>query len=318
MKYNGLSINENAVYSGEEFTIKYDRENLKNSKKVFIHYGTDGWNNVNEIEMLNTPSGFEAKINVPSDISKFNFTFRDENSNWDNNDNNNFEFDVLPSNKDDEVKYFANDFLLKYTNNISFDNKDEENKKEDENITTNSKGLSEEDLEEINFKHTKEELDKTIEAKFAALFGKLENEKNEEYNFQEEDEKEEEYKLVPIKFTSDIPYVSLFKEAKAEAMLSFEETKLNEENEIKPIVYTSDVSLIEVMRMEANRKWVLAQAERNENEEFALVKAFNPVENYDNSFIGIIKQYLTSIVSSFKKLINMVAEDLNPASDSNK
>lgn len=317
MKYNGLSIKENALYSGEEFTIKYNRENLKNSKKVFIHYGTDDWNNVNEIEMLNTPNGFEAKLNIPNNVSKFNFTFRDENSNWDNNDNNNFEFDVIPSKKENEMKYFANDFLLKYTEDVSFDSNEN---KEKENIETNSKGLSDKELDEINFDHTQEELDKTIEAKFAALFGKLESEDDDNnYNLEMKEEpiEETEYKLVPIKFTSDIPYVSLFKEAKAEAMLSFEEIESPKE-ELKPAIYTSDISLIEVMRMEAKRKWTIAQAERNENEEFALVRAFNPVENYDNSFIGIVKQYITSIVLSFKKLINMVAEDLNPASDINK
>lgn len=329
MNYKDLSIKENARGAGE-YTINYNRDNLKNSKKVFIHYGINGWQDVNEIEMLNTPQGFEAKINVPEDVTKFNFTFRDEYNNWDNNDNQNFEFDIDP--KKEEIKYFANDFLLKYTEDISFNNKENEEtkvKEKNEKVETNSKGLSLEELEDISFDHTKEELDKSIEAKFAKLFGKLEEEtassldleenteNNNNIEIEEAETKEDEYKLVPIKFTSDIPYVSLFKQAKEEAMLSFEELN-NVSDEYEPIVYTSNINLIEVMRMEAKRKWVLMQAARNENQEFALVKAFNPVEEYDNSLIGMVKQYITSIVQSFKKLVNIISEDLNPASNENK
>lgn len=319
MKYKDLSINETNSLGAGEYVVKYNRDNLKNSKKVFIHYGTNGWQNVNEIEMLNTPQGFEAKINIPEDVEKFNFTFRDENSNWDNNNNNNFEFDVPKKEEKEEIKHFANDFLLKYTEDISFDNsfkaeeKDKKELEESKEVHTSSKGLSLDELEDINFEHTKDELDKSIEEKFAKLFGRLEEEANIE-NKIVENAVEEEYKLVPVKFTSDIPYVKLFKQAREEALLSFEETL----NMPEPIVYKSNVNLINVMRMEAQRKWVLMQAAKNENEEFALVKAFNPVEEYDGSLLGMVKQYITSIVQSFKKLVSIISEDLNPASNANK
>ncbi len=298
MEYNGLSIKEKDVYGSQEITLNYNRDELKDSKKVFVHYGTNDWQNVSEVEMQKTPNGYEAKISIPRDANKFNFAFRNENLYWDNNEGNNFEFDVKS-----ELKYFANDFLLKYTEDVSFDDTNlDENEPE---IDTNAKGLTDKELDSISFDHTKDELDKSIEAKFAKLFGSLENEDKKEEEIKEVNE--DEYVLVPLKFTSDIPYVSLFKQAKAEALMEIRQ------NQIEPVRYTSNVKLIEVMRMEANRKWVLAQASRNENEEFALVKAFNPIEAYDNSFVGTIKKYFTSVVESFKKLINIITEDLNPS-----
>lgn len=303
MEYNGLSIKEKDVYGAQEITLNYNRDELKDSKKVFVHYGTNDWKNVNEVEMQKTPNGYEAKISIPGDASKFNFAFRDENLYWDNNEGNNFEFDVQS-----EIQYFANDFLLKYTEDISFDNTDTEENKEVE-VDTHAKGLSDEELDSISFNHTKDEIDKSIEAKFAKLFGSLEKENSVKEEIVETPE-EDEYVLVPLKFTSNIPYVSLFKQAKAEALMEIKQSKL------EPIKYTSNVSLIEVMRLEANRKWVLAQAARNENAEFALVKAFNPIEAYDNSFVGTIKKYFTSIVESFKKLIDIISEDLNPSNAS--
>ena len=64
------------------------------SEKVFIHYGFGmNWDNVNDIEMDKTELGFQAEINLLEGDS-FNFCFRNENNIWDNNEGQNYVFQI--------------------------------------------------------------------------------------------------------------------------------------------------------------------------------------------------------------------------------
>ena len=64
----------------------------ENSNDVFIHYGFGlNWDNVNDIKMEKTELGFQAEISLLEGDS-FNFCFRNENNNWDNNDFKNYIF----------------------------------------------------------------------------------------------------------------------------------------------------------------------------------------------------------------------------------
>ena len=66
----------------------------ENSKNVFIHYGfNNDWQEINEIEMEKTDLGFQAEIELP-EYDTFNFCFRNENDEWDNNENANYVFDI--------------------------------------------------------------------------------------------------------------------------------------------------------------------------------------------------------------------------------
>ncbi len=61
---------------------------------VFLHYGFDNeWKNLNEAQMEKTDLGFQTEIDLP-EYSTFNFCFRDENNSWDNNDNQNYIFNI--------------------------------------------------------------------------------------------------------------------------------------------------------------------------------------------------------------------------------
>lgn len=65
-----------------------------NAEKVFIHYGFGLlWDNVADVEMEKTELGFQAEIELPESDS-FNFCFKDNNNNWDNNDGNNYIFPI--------------------------------------------------------------------------------------------------------------------------------------------------------------------------------------------------------------------------------
>ena len=65
-----------------------------NSQNVIVHYGFGSqWNNVNDIEMVKTDLGFQAEINLLEGDS-FNFCFKNENNNWDNNNGKNYIFSL--------------------------------------------------------------------------------------------------------------------------------------------------------------------------------------------------------------------------------
>lgn len=70
------------------------------SEKVFIHYGFGTyWDNLSEIKMEKTELGFQAEIElIESDT--FNFCFRNEKNEWDNNNYENYIFELEPQSTD--------------------------------------------------------------------------------------------------------------------------------------------------------------------------------------------------------------------------
>lgn len=68
-----------------------------NTEKVFIHYGFgDGWKELTEIEMNKTELGFQAEISLIS-AETLNLCFRTEDDKWDNNNNQNYTFNIEPA-----------------------------------------------------------------------------------------------------------------------------------------------------------------------------------------------------------------------------
>ena len=64
------------------------------SEEVFLHYGFNNeWKELNEINMEKTDLGFQAEVELP-EYETFNFCFRDGNNNWDNNNNQNYIFNI--------------------------------------------------------------------------------------------------------------------------------------------------------------------------------------------------------------------------------
>ncbi len=64
------------------------------AEEVFIHYGFGlSWDNLSDIKMEKTDLGFQAEITL--DDSEFlNFCFNDGKGNWDNNNNQNYTFEI--------------------------------------------------------------------------------------------------------------------------------------------------------------------------------------------------------------------------------
>ena len=64
------------------------------SEDVFIHYGFGmNWDNLSEVEMDKTELGFQAEIQL-LDGDTFNFCFKNENNEWDNNNYENYVFNL--------------------------------------------------------------------------------------------------------------------------------------------------------------------------------------------------------------------------------
>ncbi len=61
---------------------------------VFIHYGFGlDWDDINEIKMQKTELGFQAELTLGCGET-FNFCFRNEAGEWDNNEGQNYIFEI--------------------------------------------------------------------------------------------------------------------------------------------------------------------------------------------------------------------------------
>lgn len=71
-----------------------------NSEEVFIHYGFGvAWDNLSEIQMEKTELGFQAEIDL-LESDTFNFCFRNNNNEWDNNNCQNYIFNLEKTTSD--------------------------------------------------------------------------------------------------------------------------------------------------------------------------------------------------------------------------
>lgn len=95
------------------YTGKFFQEN---NEEVFIHYGFGLlWENLNEVKMEKTELGFQTEIELlPSD--SLNFCFHNSNSQWDNNEGQNYVFQIEKISTDLVVK--GENLSLSKTNHL--------------------------------------------------------------------------------------------------------------------------------------------------------------------------------------------------------
>ena len=76
------------------------------SEEVYIHYGFGiNWDNLSEIKMEKTELGFQVELEL-LDSDSFNFCFRNGNEEWDNNNCENYVFELESPNLDLIVSNF--------------------------------------------------------------------------------------------------------------------------------------------------------------------------------------------------------------------
>lgn len=90
-----IFFNTDKLVENTNIKISYTGTLFQNgSEEVYIHYGFgQNWENVNEIKMEKTELGFQAEIFL-TEGSTFNFCFKNNNNEWDNNSNNNYIFNI--------------------------------------------------------------------------------------------------------------------------------------------------------------------------------------------------------------------------------
>lgn len=71
---------------------------IKNSSldPLFIHFGTDGWNNIDDAELTwqSYSSAWNTELELPLDATELNVCFHDNNGNWINNNGLNWNIDI--------------------------------------------------------------------------------------------------------------------------------------------------------------------------------------------------------------------------------
>ena len=88
-----IFFNTDKLVENSKIKISYIGQLFQDSSnEVFIHYGFgSNWDNVTDIKMEKTELVFQAEINL-LEGDTFNFCFRNESENWDNNDGKNYIF----------------------------------------------------------------------------------------------------------------------------------------------------------------------------------------------------------------------------------
>lgn len=94
----GVVVDPTPITAGEEIVVFYNGL-LANSgaQEVYLHCGYgDGnhWNGVQDLRMAKTGYGFVKALSMPETHTQFNFCFRDNAHNWDNNSGKDWVFQV--------------------------------------------------------------------------------------------------------------------------------------------------------------------------------------------------------------------------------
>ena len=90
-----IFFNTDKLMQNSKVKISYTGVFFENdSEEVYIHYGFGvSWDNLSEIKMEKTELGFQNEIDlIESDT--FNFCFRNGNDEWDNNEYQNYVFEL--------------------------------------------------------------------------------------------------------------------------------------------------------------------------------------------------------------------------------
>jgi hypothetical protein len=97
-KQGNVNVEPTPITAGQKIKIDYEGElTEKEADQVYLHAGVgfgDGWEDVTDIEMVETEDGqwtAQLKINT---TERFNFCFKDNADNWDNNGGTNWSFEV--------------------------------------------------------------------------------------------------------------------------------------------------------------------------------------------------------------------------------
>ena len=86
-----IFFNTDKLVENSKVKISYAGKLFQNgSEEVYIHYGFGlNWDNLGEIKMEKTELGFQSEVQL-LDYDTFNFCFRNQDDEWDNNNSQNY------------------------------------------------------------------------------------------------------------------------------------------------------------------------------------------------------------------------------------
>ena len=93
-----IFFNTDKLIENTPVKISYTGKLFQNgSKDVYIHFGFGNeWNNLQELKMEKTELGFQIEIDLIS-ADTLNFCFKNELNDWDNNNAENYIFEIEPA-----------------------------------------------------------------------------------------------------------------------------------------------------------------------------------------------------------------------------
>ena len=93
----GIEVKPTPITAGQKVNVKYNGLLSRDgAEQVYLHagFGTDNvWDEVKNIKMAKIQNNWQAKIDMTKD-DRFYFCFHDNAGNWDNNNGNNWGFEV--------------------------------------------------------------------------------------------------------------------------------------------------------------------------------------------------------------------------------
>ena len=89
-KNNGLTVSPLSFNAGDKIKVTYNGLlSQSGAEEIYAHIGWgDTWENVNDVKMSKTKTGFTATITAYN--SSLNLCFKDTCNNWDNNGGSNY------------------------------------------------------------------------------------------------------------------------------------------------------------------------------------------------------------------------------------
>lgn len=95
-----INLSLDSFEKDKDFTINYSGALYKsNSNDVYLNFGYgDTWENKEELKMSKSQNGYSVNV-TPKNSGVFNFCFRNNNNEWDNNSYQNYSIDVKEQTK---------------------------------------------------------------------------------------------------------------------------------------------------------------------------------------------------------------------------
>lgn len=322
-----IYTNKELLFANDTVEFKYTGYLKDIANNVTMHFGINNWQNVEDVPMIkNSNNEFIAEVKIPYNAKSINFSFKNDQDNWDNNYEENYTFDVLPQliNSDIEdtlnINFFEEDFMLKH--NINKEIAMQEINNSEFTLSSNGEVIAKKSMN-TEIEKFENELNKKLSEIKTVLFDTKETEQKNVLDildsaFIEVDSVvNEELSSNLIYFYSKVPLVKNFKEAKVKDIqniinnvenIEIEEAVSSEFKTTNEIIFTSKVNYAQKLRLIAKERAL--QEKLKENRALMVVPSYESLATFDQSVITFLKEVTQAFVRTIKGLKLFFAESL--------